>query len=160
MNLGSNSASNSADSKAPGAQTLPPAPANLDSKVTQNRTPEILPNFGAKWSPPGTQWAPKMSPNLQKVSPRRLQRGSVNPVRKKLPPRACPRMPIFLPYSKYHGSSASRKVPAGTILSPFWLHLGASWTPWVPKGRQSAEKSAFQKHMKKRLQKTCPKSPK
>ena len=31
---------------------------------------------------------------------------------------------MCLPYSKYHGSSASHQAPAGSILAPFWLHLG------------------------------------
>ena len=31
---------------------------------------------------------------------------------------------MCLPYNKYHGFRASHQVPAGSILTPFWLHLG------------------------------------
>ena len=64
---------------------------------------------------------------------------------------------MCLPYNKYNGSSASHKVPSGTILAPFWRHLGTLLdTLGVQRSPKRREKCLPKTH-EKQLKKTWPK---
>ena len=105
-------------------------------------------------TPMGTQNEPKSAKTLPKTPPKRICKPSPKKV-------ASQSMPETAPCASRKVNTLLLALPTKCLQAQFWLHSGsiwgAYWTPWVPKGRPSAEKSAFQKHMKKRLQKTWPK---
>ena len=115
------------------------------------------PKMYPKWTPKGTQNRLKSAKMLPRTPPEWVWR----PGLEKVASRTLPETPLC---AENIAPAMLFTLPRGCPQARFCLHfssiLGAFWAPLAPKSRPRTEKDAFQKNIKKRHRKRCPKGTK
>ena len=129
----------------------------LNQKVSKNRTWKKVAFLGPKGSKMYPKGHPKSKKN-DKNAPKDPSRIGLETQCGKSRLPDSPRDPLMCwKHSPCHGFYTSHRIPPGSLWAPFWVHFRTLLAPVAPQGRSRDEKEPFQKSVKKRHGKGCPK---